>query len=147
MSSRVWTEPMVTLFHELLTVRPLYRYDEIAARINDAFGTTITKNACIGFGRRCGVPPRNPRRQMPPRRSRAARSKIHLRPRQPPMPKPAPPKSIGKMMLWELETNDCRWPEGKDPPFLFCGAPKLDGCSYCIEHARRAFNPSWAARR
>jgi len=35
--------------------------------------------------------------------------------------------------LVELGLDDCRYPYG-DGPFLFCGHPAIDGCSYCGPH-------------
>jgi hypothetical protein len=40
----------------------------------------------------------------------------------------------------ELAPHHCRWPIGhpKTPGFGFCGRTKIDGSSYCREHAERA---------
>lgn len=36
--------------------------------------------------------------------------------------------------LLDLDPNDCRWPVTADKPFLFCGARKAPGSSYCACH-------------
>lgn len=38
--------------------------------------------------------------------------------------------------LLDLDPSDCRWPVTADKPFLFCGAPKAEGSSYCACHRR-----------
>ena len=39
--------------------------------------------------------------------------------------------------LVELRPGQCRWPEGEQAPYSFCGAPQVSG-SYCAEHHKRA---------
>lgn len=47
-----------------------------------------------------------------------------------------------RVPLLELTDAMCRWPSGNpgDDNFGFCGAKKTRGCSYCEEHAEKAFN-------
>lgn len=40
--------------------------------------------------------------------------------------------------LMELGPQHCRWPIGDEPPFLFCGAVREPGRSYCPGHVRLA---------
>jgi GcrA cell cycle regulator len=57
-----------------------------------------------------------------------------------PLPK-ARETDIGRKTLEQLEDNDCRWPCSEHSPQMFCGEPKMPGLSYCLNHARRAFQP------
>lgn len=38
--------------------------------------------------------------------------------------------------LLELENHHCRYPLGDHAPFVFCGAQRADGSSYCVAHDR-----------
>ena len=133
-----WTAAVVETFQALLLERPIVHYAIIAERINAAHGTAFTKNACIGFGRRMGVPKRQPPRSYAGRRGRVLKPrvrapKVQLKPRTP------KPKRIGKMELLDLGPRDCRWPNGNGP-FLFCGAAVMvESCSYCLPHAHIAY--------
>lgn len=57
-------------------------------------------------------------------------------------------KSMTKTMS-NLEAGDCRWPIG-DPrheDFHFCGAQKVEGRPYCIEHWQLSFIPGTQRRQ
>ena len=49
-----------------------------------------------------------------------------------------------KKELLDLEANDCRWPIGdpRQAEFHFCGAEKVLGRPYCIQHWTLSFVPS-----
>jgi len=123
-------------FHELLKATPKLTYTAIAMRLSVEFGVRVTKNSCIGHGRRSGVPKRQPPRSYAGRKSRtlkprpASVSKLQLTPR--PKPRPA------KLRIWQLEPNECRWPIDDIVPYFFCAKPKLSGSSYCLDHAHRS---------
>jgi hypothetical protein len=124
----IWTPPVVSRFNELLKAHPALSYTQIAARLSKEFDIALTKNSAIGFGRRTGVPKRQPVR------FRANGSY----PR--PVPRPVPVKPLkqhveGKVQLWDLDSGDCHWPEGTEAPYLFCGMPVLGSLSYCRKHA------------
>jgi hypothetical protein len=134
-------------FHELLKISPPLTYTAIAARLSLEFDVHVTKNSCIGHGRRCGVPKRQPPRSYAGRKGRVLKPraqpyapKVKLMPRPKPRPKP------GTLTLMQLEPKDCRWPEGDRAPFLFCGLPQLEGSSYCPEHTGRSC-PSFGRER
>lgn len=40
--------------------------------------------------------------------------------------------------LAKLTTEQCRWPLEGNPPYMFCGGPKLKGSSYCETHSALA---------
>ena len=44
--------------------------------------------------------------------------------------------------LMQLTDKTCRWPLGdvRDPGFIYCGELPLEGCPYCEEHAKIAYN-------
>lgn len=54
-----------------------------------------------------------------------------------------------RIKLLDLEPHHCRWGIGdpKKDDFGFCGAQKVPGLSYCMEHARRAYRPPEAPCR
>jgi hypothetical protein len=46
-------------------------------------------------------------------------------------------RSNNPVPMGELTSDDCRWPMGgfaDRPPYLYCGDPVLEGCSYCARH-------------
>ena len=129
------------------TLKKLYEYEgiyrlsasQIAAEMNCGF----TRNAIIGRIHRLGLALRGnikPRPRKPqPRRTAAIRLPrrerhmveayedaeavslrfVEIEPRN--------------LSLIELGPDDCAYPYG-DGPFVFCGHPKADGCSYCFPH-------------
>ena len=71
-------------------------------------------------------------RRRPPRPARAASVKPACPPKQ---------RVPGGVQLFDLEWNECRWPEGEWPPFLFCGKPvAAPGVSWCIDHIKRVYS-------
>jgi len=144
-TTSVWrTTPQLDVrFHELLQLDPKLTYTAIAQRLSVEFGVRLTKNSCIGHGRRIGVPPRQPPRSYAGRRGRV------LKPRKPYVPKVRlsarfklkPKRLVGQMRIEQLGTNDCRWPFGNDPPYLFCGDRTVGLASYCPAHQDIACPP------
>ncbi len=53
-------------------------------------------------------------------------------------------KAPVKKELLDLEADDCRWPIGdpRQAEFYFCGAQKVLGRPYCIQHWTLSFVPS-----
>lgn len=125
----------------------------------------LSRNAIIGKVHRLGLAPSRPRGQHhPPRLSPQARAE-HRRARRlletrrlleraaegpsaPAGPQAVPLSEADDLnipleqrrTLLELAFGDCRWPVG-DPcsgDFFFCGAPALEGASYCPCHWARA---------
>jgi hypothetical protein len=51
-----------------------------------------------------------------------------------------PPVFENPVTFFELRENHCRWPgSGEMPDLLFCGAPALNGYSYCASHCQLAY--------
>ncbi len=46
--------------------------------------------------------------------------------------------------FFDLGPADCRWPcwDDNQKDKFFCGAPKLDGYSYCLSHCRASYVPT-----
>jgi len=129
-------------------------YSEIADAINARFGTSYTRSAAIGRGKRIGVvgPARQDDGQKRPPKAKAPRwRKLHERRATElnrPAPAPAPERSepvklrcVGVtprlLSVIELEPDDCRYPYGGDKEgdaIAFCGHPQLEGSSYCVPH-------------
>ena len=70
------------------------------------------------------------------------------------LPIPDPKETdIPRVATVDLEPIHCRWPCAADPLATpahapqFCGMPRLPGLSYCLDHARRAFQPPPPRRR
>ena len=144
----VWTLTMQDRLLALL--KQGMPYKEIAATISSETGVKVTKNSCIGKGRRMGVPlrlparkplclkrsePKSPAKRKPhpsARRSRPRKRKLRahsLRSR-----KLRPQQSLRNLSLIQLRTSSCRYPTGHNPPYSYCGARQQDGSSYCPEH-------------
>jgi GcrA cell cycle regulator len=154
LSESPWTEQRIARLRELHAEG--WSFSEIAADL----GEGLTRNACIGKAARIGLPGRErnapkrgttKRRQAPPK-LRIVRRLQRTNPFNNDMkvvetvegdepistldPNDIPVEQ--RKTLLELEPNDCRWPYG-DPGkdnFFFCGAPKVDGFSYCGTHRR-----------
>jgi hypothetical protein len=58
--------------------------------------------------------------------------------------KPDPPVGV---RLLELREEQCRWPlDEKQPPERFCGAPTVEGTSWCAAHLLLVFRGYGRAR-
>lgn len=130
-------------------------YLEIARAMSAEFKVKLTKNACIGKGRRLHAPlriaPRKrtclkrsvPRkkpgllsllssaaknwRQEQRKRKLKAHPLRHRRQRRQQQP-------LRNLSLLQLRPRSCRFPTGHSPPYSYCGAHAQDGSSYCPEH-------------
>lgn len=128
---------------------------ETAKELNNAFGTTYSRNAVIGrafrlrmrFQSRCA----GPRSGKPPspqctaaasqKRSKPAPAPIHTRVAT--MPQfnrdgfhglrcdEVRPQNV---TLLELAPNGCRWPFGWGSPYTFCNHPQVETSQYCLDH-------------
>ena len=140
----VWTPVMQDRLLALL--KQGLPYKEIAKIISAENGVTVTKNSCIGKGRRMGVPLRLPARKRLCRKSaQVSYARRKLRPSAA-TPRPRPPKRKARSLLSrkqplllnlsliQLHPNSCRYPTGHNPPYRYCGKHKQDGSSYCPEH-------------
>jgi len=103
-----------------------------ASYIARLFGN-LSRNAIIGKANRLKLPRKKPSGNTTPR--------IRPRPKPvaPPPPEPPPvpmqPEFLA-LTFDELETGDCRYPQGEYVPFRFCGQMAEEGSSYCRFHRR-----------
>jgi len=113
MTGKLWTPRLDARLLELHHAG--YTFTQIAWKLNAEFGTSFTKNACVGRGHRLHVPLREPRAL-------------------PGTPRPR------LTTINDLRDGVCHWPsEGDKPPYTYCGAPTWNGGSFCREHFQRAY--------
>jgi len=124
-------------------------YAQVAAAINDKFGTVFSRNAAIGRAKRIGLcclrikgaVRRGPKRaSTPAQRPDIARRKAlsGLKPVQSPFT-PRPDPAPGLVPLLDLASHGCRWPTGDRVPYLFCNEPQMDNEPYCADHCCLAY--------
>ena len=107
---------------------PKYTASQIAKMFGD-----VTRNAIIGKANRLKLPRKKPSGNPHPPRIRP-RPKPVAPPPIPPEPPPViQPEFLG-LTFDELESGDCRYPEGDYVPFRFCGQFVEEGSSYCRFH-------------
>lgn len=132
-------------------------YAAIAAKLNEQFSTTFSRNAAIGRAGRMGLI--NPFKVKSFKKP--ARPKIKNKPRARIISNNGNSNSMRviqsvenaadlklrcveiiprNLSLLELESNDCRYPYG-DGPYTFCGHPKDEGSSYCVPHETLTHKP------
>ena len=129
-----------------------YFAGDIAVKLYETHGFTVTRNAVIGRAHRKGIVFLNS-----PSHQAVGKALGPVRPRKPRVPKPPkpikPPKptwldgagdlrqedSIHAVSLLEARRHQCRWPiNGRAPEILFCGAPAEEKHSYCPRHSAAA---------
>jgi GcrA cell cycle regulator len=140
-------------------------YSEIAEAINTRFGTTYSRNATIGRGKRLGLAgpdrpehlPKAAPKAKPPRLQRLR--KRHTGEIAPPMPELERAETVKLrcvgitprlLCLVDLEGGDCRYPYGGDKEgeaIAFCGHPQRPGSSYCAAHFHLTRGPGTASER
>src|SRR4249920_2335185 len=115
----IWGNPTIAArFVELAQDHALY-YLHIAKALSEEFKMKISKNACIGRGRRIGLPPRDIHAPYRQKRKRAVKRKpVHARRTK------VKAKAPSHVLLMDLKADHCRYPHGDFAPFLFCGARK-----------------------
>ena len=149
-----WTPPMEERLLQLLDKG--LSYLDVAKIMSREFAIRLSKNACIGKGRRIQVALRMPARKGSACRKRNARKNREGRSRQQSGRRNSPRKRrVGRksqqhrqslkhraqpnkgrdLTLLQLLPTSCRWPSGNSPNVTFCGADKADGSSYCLKHA------------
>ena len=134
-----WMSPMIARLRELHGNGMPFR--QIADTLNAEFNTALTRNAVIGKGRRLqlklrATPWSTKRKEKPARPKRERR--VTLRTVAPPLVPPEP-VTPGTLTMEQLTEHTCRWPEGLNPPYTYCGEPTLHGTSFCRAHCIRAY--------
>jgi len=138
-------------------LRSLWQEGLSASQIAVSLGG-ITRNAVIGKAHRLGLtgrpspiknrpvgiarprPPRRPRVEVAAPRvvaTAAAPRRVEVAPAQIEVE-----DGPGATIL-TLTDRICKWPIGdpRHPDFHFCGRASAEGLPYCVEHARRAYQP------
>ena len=136
----IWSpERIAELKHLALTMS--------AKQIADQWG--VTRNTVSGKLSRLGIAhieSKGPRRKVS--KARKARIRKHVpqawRPQAP--AEPARPLVVGKVTIWQLRLDTCRWPlwcRGGEPiaKQFYCGGEAVRGAAYCGEHCNQAFAP------
>ena len=120
----------------------------------------ITRNAVIGKAHRLGLtgrpspiknrsvsvarprPPRRPRVEHAPVQRVVAAAPVHQTRHVEP-PQPIELENMPGATILTLTDRICKWPIGdpRHPDFHFCGRASAEGLPYCVEHARRAYQP------
>jgi len=147
-----WTEAAVETLTRLWAEG--YSASMIAARM----GGGLSRSAIIGKAHRLRLPRRISKPNVDTPRVRKFRKPREIKEPRParfvPEPLPAPvedaPAPIGqRKTLLELQAHHCRWPIGEPGTreFHFCGADAHPGFSYCLAHAKRAYQPAQARPR
>jgi hypothetical protein len=104
--------------------------------MNERFGGGFTRNCCIGRAGRLRLPPRAVRpRPINPRKPKAKVINMPVRVDAPIMPREAVRRSNSRhLTILQLDYGVCKFPEGDNPPYLYCGHPTRDGASFCPTH-------------
>lgn len=119
----------------------------IVAKLKDALGVCVSRNAVIGKVHRMRLPSRptvihklkSLKPVAPRQRPKAYRELVLKRAEAPSVDDHATPFEQRKTLI-ELNAGHCRWPVGdvSDPGFFFCGGEAEPGCSYCAGHLARS---------
>ena len=138
----VWTSQMIYRFRQLVADKNL-SYQEIAAKMSKEFDVVLSKNACIGKGRRLGVEARVPG-IIRSKKAAVIPKRKYVRVDAPILPKAVIPRDPDKgLTIYELREGDCKWVLDKMeayPPFMFCGMPAIVNCSWCKKHRQIAYS-------
>ena len=118
----VWTAEMIAM---LESGDRKITYADLAMEMSKKFGVEFTKNSLIGKARRLGQPVRVIRKK---------RKKPVASPILPPIPRV---KKDEPVTLFQLGRRMCRYPfaaPADRPPYMFCGQPTKEDCSWCDKH-------------
>ena len=134
-----WTDRQAEMLREIYAT---VRADIGVQTINDATGSTFTRNAYIGKAKRLElVIRRQPSSAPKPLRKKTRKRNFNHR-RLLALDQAgmgSPPTSQTEFLgvtLQKLERHHCRFPQGEYAPCLFCGQPKIEGSSFCGLHHR-----------
>lgn len=142
-----WTPALTKRFEQLVAKGD--SYDEIAKALSHEFRVRLTKNACVGKGRRLHVPLRQPPRKRlclrresrnAPKQRKVRRSERRsllrerrAKPSRPNLKHRVRQSRTRDLTLLQLLPTSCRFPS-ENKPFTFCGDHKIEGSSYCEKH-------------
>jgi len=133
-----WTTAMDRYLLELLE-DPILTYKDAADMMSAKFERSVTKNACIGRGRRLGVSMRDQTLRPSPKDKTIKVKRVRVD--APIAPRITHRLKPGHVSIYELHAGVCKWPLGPMlayPPFVYCGGAAPIGCPYCKHHAQVA---------
>jgi len=128
--------------------KPIYEsgkfsMSQIAAEVREESirltGHAKTRNAIIGKAKREGWINPNPQRggtkpgEKRPRQSKLWRGYVTAPILEQPKEPPQPENFLG-LTIQAIKSSECRYPDGIETPYNFCGNPTQDGSSYCKFH-------------
>lgn len=145
MTSTLWSDENMAKLREMWAAKTPYR------DIGNAFG--VTKNVIVGKISRLGWAnkiPRKPKLEHVSREDKALRQRrahgdrrmsnklrYSQRPRLKIVKQGPAAEPVGEFLnigLLDLEPGQCRYAQGDELPYLFCGQPAKDESSYCPTH-------------
>ena len=127
------TPDLLARLVELYTSPEHYSAGEMARMLTKEFDILITRNAVIGKSHRLRMPVRPRPPAAGPKIKKSKPRQRSPRPRLTTIEKPRPPRIDGTVTIYQLRSDDCRFPIGEFP-YLFCGKEQKEGSSYCLEH-------------
>jgi GcrA cell cycle regulator len=138
-----WTEDRVT------ELRTRYTAGETYGEIGRAMHA-VSRNAVIGKAHRLGLFGRRPRpaAKQPNGHRNEPRKTVHyvdgrlfmVHDKGDDVSEPEPIQFANPKSMLELTQCDCRYPgAGSGADMLYCGAPTVNGHSYCLAHCRIAY--------
>ncbi len=162
MESAYWPPAHCEALIEFVTSGMSYR--DAADAINARFGSSYSRSAALGRGRRMGLgepersrpPPTEAPFQQAPRPRSDDSALLELLRRRPLFPRQkgvrlrcvdVDPRHLA---LVELERGDCRYPYGGEldgDAITFCGHRRRSGSSYCTPHFHLTRNPEVPTER
>ncbi|MGQ0686430.1 GcrA family cell cycle regulator [Bradyrhizobium sp.] len=163
MESAYWPPAHCEALSEFLTKGMSYR--DAADAINDRFGTSYSRSAALGRGRRMGLgeperskppPMADATFQRPPRPRSDDSALLQLLQRRPVFQRRKAVRlrcvdvNPRHLTLVELERGDCRYPYGGElegDAITFCGHRRRKGSSYCTPHFHLTRNPDVPTER
>jgi hypothetical protein len=115
-------------------------FSDIAAQLNEEFGTSLSRGACIGRASRMKLPHR-----VTYHAGRVIRRVATKPPAQPaPTAKARNEPRTARCKLIELGNHDCRYPFGEVAPYLYCAQATVENSSWCPKHFRVVYAPTRA---
>lgn len=124
-------------------------FSKIARAMNADFNLALTPNACIGKARRANFPMRYKPPPAPKAYKRAPPKPkmITIKPKLPPPPPPGTFREVdlgrqekGRLDIYQLTDQTCRWSYGASPPYTYCGDETHNGTPFCRDHAARVYD-------
>ena len=136
-----WTQESTQHFRRLHATGK-FSAQQIADELVRLGFTHITRNACVGKAHRMKlVNGRVSGTNINDTKNRDVKAK--------PRPIPVEPVEVMRPPIRnrtglhnDLDHDQCRWPMGKGPPFIFCCEDNNGSSPYCPHHAARAFQVS-----